>query len=531
MTDAELADNLIHRVNVGDSLTRTAARYPGRTALVEAGRSVTYAEFDALVNRLAQRLDANGYERGDALALASGNSIDFLVVYYACAKLGLVCVPVNLQWKSPEIAYVLGHSQARGIILESQLVDLVAPALAETPSVTDVVVAPGTGADWRSQVEGADWPTLAEYVADAPATSPERFVGDRDPLTYLYTSGTTAAPKGVVGNHTAIHLESLTMCVEAQFRDTDRFVAMLPMFHTAQLNCFCTPAVILGATLFIERAFDAGRLLALIPEQGITHVFGLPMMYRAMLDHPAMATADLSSLRRCCYAMAPMPDAQLDACLEQFGCDFFLLFGQTEMSPTTTIFRPEHQRSHRGAVGTPVVNVQVAIMGEDGALLPTGESGEIVYRGPHALTGYLRDPDATAAAFEHGWFHSGDLGRFGDDGVLWFSDRSKDVIKTGGENVASMEVERALYAADPDIAEVVVVGLPHERWSEAITAFVVPREGATLDQARIIAAVGERLDRYKTPKAVVVVDSLPRTSTGKIQKHVVRREHADLYRS
>ena len=164
------------------------------------------------------------------------------------------------------------------------------------------------------------------------------------------------------------------------------------------------------------------------------------------------------------------------------------------------------------------------------SLLPTGETGEIVYRGPHALTEYLRNPEATEAAFEHGWFHSGDIGRFDDDGVLWFTDRSKDVIKTGGENVASMEVERALYAADPDIAEAVVVGLPHDRWSEAITAFVVPRAGASLDEARIIAAVKERLDGYKVPKAVVVVEALPRTSTGKIQKHVVRADHADLYR-
>ena len=527
-TTGELAENLVHRVNVGDSLTRTAARYPTRTALVGDGRSVTYAEFDAAVNQFANRLDEHGYARGDALALASGNSIEFLTVYYACAKLGVVCVPVNLAWQAAEAAYVFGHSEARGIVIESQLVEVYAPAIVEVPAVAHVIVAEGTGADWRSAGQES-WTTLDEFVADASAAPIERFVADRDALTYLYTSGTTAAPKGVVGNHTAIYLESMTICIEAQFRAEDRFVAMLPMFHTAQLNCFCTPAVMLGATIHIHRAFDAGRLLALIPDQQITHIFGLPMMYRAMLDHPAMADADLTSLRRCCYAMAPMPDAQLDACLDRFGCDFFLLFGQTEMSPTVTIFRPEHQRSHRGAVGTPVVNVQVAIMA-DGELLPTGETGEIVYRGPHALTGYLRNPAATEAAFEHGWFHSGDIGRFGDDGVLWFSDRSKDVIKTGGENVASMEVERALYAADPDIAEAVVVGLPHDRWSEAITAFVVPRAGATLDEARIIAAVKERVDGYKVPKAIVVVEALPRTSTGKIQKHVVRREHADLYR-
>ena len=522
----ELADNLVHRVNVGDSLTRSAARYPGRTALVETGRTLTYAQFDAAVNRLAHRLEDDGYRRGDALALASGNSIDFLTVYYACAKLGLVCVPVNLGWRPEEVGYVLGHAAARGLVVESQLVAGLAGAIGQL----QVIVAPGTGADWRAVPGASDWVTLEDFVAGAPEHAVETFVADRDPLTYLYTSGTTAAPKGVVGNHTAIYLESMTMCIEARFEAEDRFVAMLPMFHTAQLNCFCTPAVMLGATLYIERAFDAERLLALIPDQRITQIFGLPMMYRAMLDHPTMADTDLSSLRRACYAMAPMPDAQLDRCLDTFGCDFYLLFGQTEMSPTVTIFRPEHQRSHRGAVGTPVVNVQVGIMA-GGELLPVGDTGEIVYRGPHALTEYLHDPDATSAAFEHGWFHSGDIGYFDADGVLWFSDRSKDVIKTGGENVASMEVERALYAAEPGIAEAVVVGLPHDRWSEAITAFVVPHPGASLDEARIIAGVKERLDPYKAPKAVVVLDALPRTSTGKIQKNVVRQEHEDLYRS
>jgi long-chain acyl-CoA synthetase len=193
------------------------------------------------------------------------------------------------------------------------------------------------------------------------------------------------------------------------------------------------------------------------------------------------------------------------------------------------LFRPEHQLSHIGAVGTPLIGVQVAIMGPDGELLPAGETGEIVYRGPSTMSGYLYDEDATDAAFAHGWFHSGDVGRFGDDGVLWFTDRYKDVIKTGGENVASIEVEKAVYAADPRVAEVVVVGLPHRRWSEAVTAVVVARPGETIDAAELITAVKTRLDGYKVPKSVIFAASLPKTSTGKIQKNVVRSEHAAHY--
>jgi acyl-CoA synthetase (AMP-forming)/AMP-acid ligase II len=279
----------------------------------------------------------------------------------------------------------------------------------------------------------------------------------------------------------------------------------------------------------VLRGFDPAALLDLIEREQITQIFGLPMMYRAMLDHDSFTGRELKSLRRAVYAMAPMPDDLIRRCLTGFGCDFALLFGQTEMSPITTLFRPEHQLSHIGAVGTPLTGVQVAIMGPGGDLLPPGETGEIVYRGPSTMSGYLYDQDSTETAFAYGWFHSGDVGRFGEDGVLWFTDRHKDVIKTGGENVASIEVEKAVYAADPRVAEVVVVGLPHQRWSEAVTAFVVPKPGETIDAAELIAAVKTRLDGFKVPKDVVFVDRLPKTSTGKIQKNVVRSEHASHY--
>jgi acyl-CoA synthetase (AMP-forming)/AMP-acid ligase II len=529
MSVTELHENLIHRVNVGDSLTRTAARMPEALAVVDGDRRCRYAELNAWVNQVANALDARGYRRGDALALASGNSVEFLVIYYACAKIGVVCVPINLGWRVDEVAYVLEHSSARGIVVEGQLLAAMAGALNEVPAVSEVIIAPGTGAAGDVGLDDRTQVTLSELSDGAPEDEPQRIVGDRDPITYLYTSGTTSSPKGVVGNHTAIYLESMTMALEAQFCAADRFVAMLPMFHTAQLNCHCTSAVMVGVTIHIRRAFDAGELLEQIEKERITQIFGLPMMYAQMLDHPDIDRRDLSSLRRACYAMAPMPDAQLRRCLEVFDCDFYLLFGQTEMSPTATMFRPEHQLSHSGAVGTPVVNVQVAIMNESGKLLPQGEPGEIVYRGPHTMSEYLRNEAATQQAFAHGWFHSGDVGHFDADGILWFSDRHKDVIKTGGENVASIEVEKAIYAADDTVAEAVVVGLPHDHWGEAITAVVVPKDGATIDGQQLADKVKQLIDPYKAPKAALVVDALPRTSTGKVQKNVLRQKFAGHY--
>ena len=530
MTDLELATNLITRVNIGDALTRTASRFPTKDAVVDGDRRWTYAELNSDVNRVASTLLARGYHRGDALALASGNSAEFLIVYFACAKLGLVCVPMNLGWRADEIAYVLDHSEARGIVVETQLLALVSPAVEKVPAVADVFVAPGLHAEYEPSLLDRSWHTFDDLLAGAPA-EPEVFVGERDAISYLYTSGTTSFPKGVVGSHVAIYVESLMVAAETGLNRDDRVAALMPLFHTAQLNGFGTPAVMVGATLYLMRGFDAVALADLIEQEQITQTFALPMMWQAFVDQPGIGDRDLSSLTRVAYAMAAMPDALLRKCIDVLKCDLSLAFGQTEMSPVTTFSRPEHQLSHSGAVGSQIPNVQVAIMDPDGNLLPRGEEGEIVYRGPQALNGYLKNPEATADAFAHGWFHSGDAGVLADDGMLWFSDRYKDVIKSGGENVASMEVEKAIFAAAPSVAEVAVVGLPHERWTEAITAVVVAQPGATVDEAEVIAATKQHIAGFKAPKAVIVVDQLPRTSTGKIQKNLVRKQFADHYRA
>jgi acyl-CoA synthetase (AMP-forming)/AMP-acid ligase II len=526
--DFELARNLITRVNIGDALTRTAARLPDQVAVVDGDRRWTYAELNARVNRVAHGLATRGYVRGDALALASGNSAEFLVTYFACAKLGLVCVPMNLGWRADEIAYVLDHSQARGIVVEAQLVALVTPAVEKVPAVADIVVAYGTDGEYEQALPDRTWLRFDELHAD-DASEPEVLVGDRDAISYLYTSGTTSFPKGVVGSHTAIYLESLMAAAETGISPEDRIACLMPLFHTAQLNGFGTPATMMGATQYLLRGFDATALLDLIEREHITRVFALPMMWRALVEDPSIASRDLSSLSKAAYAMAPMPDALLRKCIETFDCDFYLAFGQTEMSPVTTFFRPEHQLSHSGAVGTQVINVQIGIMSPDGELLPRGQEGEIVYRGPQALNEYLRNPEATEEAFAHGWFHSGDSGVLAQDGMLWFSDRYKDVIKTGGENVASIEVEKAIYAAAPEVAEVAVVGLPHERWTEAITAVVVAKPGATIDEQALVEKVRASIAGFKAPKSVIVVDELPKTSTGKIQKNVVRKQFVDFY--
>jgi acyl-CoA synthetase (AMP-forming)/AMP-acid ligase II len=273
------------------------------------------------------------------------------------------------------------------------------------------------------------------------------------------------------------------------------------------------------------RGFDPTLLLDTIERERLTYFLALPMMIRALMETPGFAERDVSSLRTVGYAMAPMPDEDLRRAIDAFGCEFALGFGQTEMAPLTTLFAPDDQLRYPGSVGRQIANVQTAIMGLDGTLLGPGETGEIVYRSPQTMAGYLHDEEATDEAFRGGWFHSGDVGHFDEDGVLWFEDRLKDVIKTGGENVASLEVERALYDAEPRILECVVIGLPDARWGEIVTAVVTPRPGVTLTEDDVIDAAKRVLPHFKAPKRVLFADELPKTSTGKIQKNVLRQQH------
>jgi len=518
-----LRDNLIQRVNVGDLLLRSAERYPAKEMVCDGARRWSYRDFDAWVNRTANGLLRLGLGPGDSLALMARNCAEFLAVYFACARIGAVCVPINLLWRQAEIAYVLEHSQARAIVVEAGLLDAVRAAAIEPEPLPAIVVIGGDD----SIPQALSFDAMCRSESSEP---PEVLIDDRAPISFLYTSGTTSAPKGVVGSHLAIVMNSLGTALDTRMTAADRLSAVLPLFHTAQLNALCTPAIAVGASIVIQRAFDAAGMLDTIERERLTVLFALPMMVRELVAHQLAKPRDLASLRLTVYAMAAMPEAELRLAMEVLGCDFSLMFGQTEMSPVSTFFRPEHQLSHPGAVGTPATNVRIGIMDANGVLLPAGASGEIVYRSPQVMTGYLRNEAATDDAFRGGWFHSGDAGRFDADGLLWFEDRFKDVIKTGGENVSSLEVEVAIRATDPAVQETVAIGLPHERWGEAITAVVVAAPGVTIDCDRLLAGIRRTLSAYKCPKAVIQVGQLPKTATGKVQKAKLRETYAAFYK-
>lgn len=517
-----LTVNLTHRVCVGDLLTRSAAHYGDRIALVDGELELSYAEIEARANALARGLAERGYQRGDAVGMQLQNSWQFVATFFALAKIGVVAMPLNLLLSPSDIAYQLDDSGVRAVITEDVFLGVMGPAIAAAGAhqLTEVIVTGTAPAD----VVGV--PAIAyDSLFSDDRSVVEVIVEDRDVLHCLYTSGTTSRPKGVVTSHVAVQIALLGSALGLGLRpDTQPAVQpiALPLFHVTALDALLLPSLAVGATVVLLRGFDPAAVAKVFSERAVTHLTMLPMMWGALLQQPELADGDTDSLVTGLYAMAPMPAELLAALRARFPKAAFILgSGQTETTPASELQWSGHQGVKDNSWGPATVSTDVAIMGGDGELLPAGTEGEIVYRSPQLMEGYWNNRDANTEAFAHGWFHGGDIGYLDDEAVVWFTDRAKDIIKSGGENVSSVEVERVLLGHDA-VAEVAVVGLPDDHWGEAVSAFVVVT--GDVDGDTIQAWARERLAGFKAPKTVTVVEALPKTATGKIQKNVVRQQ-------
>lgn len=512
--------NMVDRVCAGDILTRAADLYPDNVAMVDDGRTLTYRAFEDQANRMANSLLGLGLKAGEPVGILARNCIEKMVSYMACAKANLVFAPVNLGLKPHEIAYCLKDCRTRILIVE----DALAKAGQELPDqLPDLEFLYWTGSAPHT-VGDHTWQPVQDLMDKGDSTPVEVVVGDRDPVQLLYTSGTTANPKGVLTSHLAVTMTAMANIIANRTPAQAAVLCQLPLFHCTAVNLLALPTFMMGGKLVMAKGFDARECARLIEEHQIYMLLFLPMMFNEVLNDPEASKRDFSSVKRALYAMAPMAKSRLQAIHDAFpNADVVLGSGQTEFTPATCVIRPEHQGSKAGSWGTATPMTRVAIMDDHGRLLPAGETGEIVYRGPQVMTEYLNQPDKTEESFKYGWFHSGDIGSIDEDGVIWFTDRKKDVIKTGGENVASLEVERCLIG-HPKVAEAAVIGLPHEHWGEAITANVIPMPGEEVTEEELIEYCREQLAGFKVPKAIVVVDEFPRTGTGKIQKHMIRKD-------
>ena len=514
------------RHTIGDLLWRSAARFPNKTAIVYGQLRQTYAELDKVVNRTANALMERGVRKGDRVALLSHNNHGFVVVNFALARLGAIMVPINFMLGATEVAFILGHAGTSGMIVEDALLTT-AEAAIETARAERTVRVRGVIGEKDNDSSGG-WESLQAWMEHPDTTVPDVAIADDDPLQLLYTSGTESLPKGATLSSRALIAQYVSCIVDGQMNADDIEIHSMPLYHCAQLHCFLTPGIYLGATNIILPGPDPALILATIEKEQVTKLFFPPTVWIALLRHPDFDTRDLSSLAKGYYGASVMPVEVLKEMSRRLpNVRLFNFYGQTEMSPVATVLQPEDQVRKAGSAGRPCVNVETIIVDIDDHPVPPGTEGEIVHRSPHAMLGYWNDPEKTAEAFRNGWFHSGDLGVIDDEGYLYVVDRKKDMIKTGGENVASREVEEALYA-HPGVAEVAVFAVPDPRWVEAVTAAVIPRAGQTLNEDELIAFCKQRLASFKSPKYIVIVDKLPKNASGKILKRELRNTYASL---
>ena len=511
----------IRRQTLGDVLRRTAQRLPAKTAIICGDTQWTYAEFDALVTRLAAGLSGMGVAQGERVAVLARNSHAFAALRFALARLGAVLVPINFMLKADEVAYILRHAGARTLATDSGLAALARAAAALDTQVREFIWMP-------SEDPGDMAPGMHRFdvLAACTAALPEITLASHDLAQIVYTSGTESTPKGAMLTHDAVLWQYVSCVVDAEIAAGDMALHALPLYHCAQLDVFFGPAIFVGSTNVITAKPVPDNLLMLMEKFGITSFFAPPTVWIALLRSPLLDANRIASLAKGYYGASIMPVEVLRELAARLPrVRLWNLYGQTEIAPLATMLGPDDQLRKPGSCGRAVLNVETRVVDDQMRDVPPGEVGEIVHRSPHLMLGYFHDDERTRASFEGDWFHSGDLATIDDEGFITVVDRKKDMIKTGGENVASREVEEMIYRL-PQVSEVAVIGLPDPRWVEAVTAVIVLKSGQTLAEADVIAHCTTHMATFKSPKRVVFADSLPKNPSGKLLKRELRHQYA-----
>ena len=537
-------DEPSRRATIGDQLRRHAVNQPNRLAIAyfsEHGDEIerlTYAELNERVNRIANSLAGLGVERGDVIGVMSRNSHHYVAVYLAAAKLGAITTGINHNFRPAEMDYQLRHAAPRVLVAEpahaERLAELGDDALA---SLEIRIWAPSDGVRGDESRIPGEWLWLEDLYGNG--SSPEEPLSDvveTDVLFLIYTSGTEAFPKAVMIPHRNYPISTVpawAMGVPADddelaggiVRTYDRWLFLTPLHTIAGLGNF-TIVLSLGASIIMPRLVDVGTAISLTERERVTAMVQTPTFFLGATQHPNFDASDLSSVERLLTYGGTMPRSMFEAwAAKSPRVKWSTYWGQSELTQLGTMgwFRSisEVPGGDMSWIGRPVPQLEIRLVGADGTV---GDEGEAWCRSPSVMVGYYKDPERTEATLVDGWLRTGDIMRRDENGQLFFLDRSKDMIKSGGYNVSSQEVERTVYQC-PGVAQVAVVGLPDEYWSEAVTAFVVPLVGADVRPAAVIAHCKDRLVNYKVPKAVHVVDALPVDVQGKILKRELRRIH------
>lgn len=509
---------------ISDIISYKARHQPESTALIFGEQSLSYAQLEDRISALSQGLLGLAAP-GERVAILSENLPEYVECYYGVPRAGLGLTLINYRLHPREVAWIVSHAEASVVITEPKYLPTVAEIRADTASVRHVVVI-GEGAD-------ADV-TYETLLRDgAASTAAPAAVDDRSLAWLLYTSGTTGTPKGAMLSHRNL-VASITNSAASQGLNRNTVsVFPWPLYHVAG---FAVPVGHFGGgTIVLMRAYDPVAFMEHIERHRATDISAAPTMLNMLLQHPDIDRYDLSSVQNIGYGAAPMPAELLRKAMKRFeGADFQTVFGMTELAGNIMYLTPD---DHRRALaekpemltsnGRPMPLSSARVVDDQDKDVPTGEVGELVVHGDQVTEAYWRNPEATEAAFAGGWFHSGDLAKFDDEGYLYIVDRKKDMIITGGENVYPREIEEVLYEHSA-ISELAVIGVPDETWGESILAVVRTREGASLTGDEVIDFCRERLAGYKKPRYVIFVDEIPRNPSGKVLKRELRDRFNDV---
>lgn len=521
---------------IPDLIARAIAEFPDREALVDDGVRWTFAELAEQVYRCAGAMIASGVRSGDRVAVWAPNGRQFVAAALGAVTAGAVLVPVNTRFKGDEAAWILGKSGAKLLLVAngflgndyvSMLSDAapeVQPEIVTLTGVADDALAGHTpagdgGLPWEEFLSRAGSVSREEVLARATAVTKD------DISDMFFTSGTTGRPKGVLTAHGQNIRVFQAWADGVGLRPADRYLIINPMFHTFGYKAGVLACLIKGATMVIQRVFDAAEAIRLITEEKITVLPGPPTLYASILDHPARAGADLSTLRLAVTGAASVPVALVERVRKEMFPEVIIAYGLTESCGTVTVgSKDADAETISRTVGKPIEGTEVIVADPHGNPLKPGENGEVLVRGYNVMRGYFEDPDATATAIDAGgWLHTGDVGAFDADGNLRITDRLKDMFVVGGFNAYPAEIEQAITRHDK-VSEAAVIGVPDERLGEVGRAYVVPRPGAAPAEDEIIAFCRDRLANYKVPRSVRIVEALPRNAGGKVLKTQLREE-------
>ncbi|WP_350346147.1 long-chain-fatty-acid--CoA ligase [Heyndrickxia faecalis] len=496
---------------VGQQLKWHAIHQPDHIITSYRGKKMTYAQFYREAINVAGFFQKKGYKKGDIIALFLHNSDVLLIAYYACQLGGFTAMPVNTKLAPPEVQYIFHHSEAKALIYDTRLLHILHEIPREFHQFQD-----------RLMVGGEDtFRAIAGENTDA--FMPPQIEAD-DTAVIFYTSGTTGRPKGVMLSAANVRAAAQIWAEAMDLSREDRVHIVTPLFHCAACHVFSIPAIYRGGTMIIEEQFSPEKTLETMEKEKVTVFFGVPAMYSILLNAPKMAEVDLSYLRLFCYGASPMPYERVRQLKTRFPTvKVQNLYGQTENAPAASTLTDRFAMEKAGSVGQALPQTEIQVVDAGGSPVPAGEVGEIIVKGPQVMKGYLKNEEETRRVLQNGWLYSGDLGYFDEAGFLYLVDRKKDMLIRGGENVYPVEVEEVLYEM-PEILEAAVVGIPHEIYGEVPKAYIVVKKGETLTEEKVFAYCSGKLAKYKWPAEIEFLQTLPRNASGKVLKHVLRKQ-------